>query len=434
MPSPSGLQTDFYQLVQTALYHADGMWGDGTVDLYVRNLPPDHGYMVAAGIQEALESVLNLRFTDDDLEWLRSRPMYQKLGTTFFESLRHFKFTGDVWAVADGTPVFPNEPIIRLTAPLPQVGLFETLLTQRVAAASAIATRARRLTAAARGHSVLDFGTRRVPGPTLSLLAARAAFIGGTSGTTHALASRRLSIPPVGTVSDTMLAAYANEERAYQALESVFPQGCHFNLPAQEPAAGLDNIVALGRSVQTVRIDHSKLDEVSRTVRAKLDANGMSHVRIIGGGSLNESRIGDLVKASSPIDLFAVGDALSQCISGGGFELSFRLAALVRGTVPEPVRGRWSSHWPGIKQIFRYADRDVVCSEVESTQQLAEGGTALLHLMVDQGSRVYATPSLQEQQSYCQHAVDALPPAVVRLVNPTGFPVQASETVRKLRG
>ena len=434
VPDPSGLQTDFFQLVQTALYHADGMWGDATVDLYLRNLPDDHGYMVAAGIQEALDAIVNVGFTADEIDWIRSLPLYKNLRSTFFESLRHFEFKGDVWAVADGTPVFPREPILRLTAPLPQVGLFETLLTRRVAAASAIATRARRMAIAARGHGILDFGTRRVPGQELSLLAARAAFIGGTSGTTHTHAARHLGIPVVGDVSGTMLAAYDDESRAYHALASLFPHACHFNLPNKDPAAGIAHLIELKTSVQTVRIDHPELDHASRTVRAQLDANQMEHVRIIGGGQLDEGRIGQLVQDACPIDLFAVGDALSSGISGGDFELSYRLAALVRGTVSEPVRGHWCSYWPGIKQVFRYPDHDLICSEVECPRQVDEGGTALLQPMVVQGVRMRPSPPLNDQQEYCRRAVAALPRPVLRLNGPVEFTVHASETVRGLRG
>ena len=173
----TGLQTEFYQLVQTALYHADGMWGDATVDLYLRNLPTSHGYMVAAGIEDAVRAVQDLRFSDEDVTWLREQPMYAKLGNTFFESLRHFKFQGDIWAVPEGTPVFPLAPIMRITAPLPQVGLFE-MLTHRQSAVHLLWPRMLRecmqLQAAGRswtlgleGYQVVD-SQRRPPEPPTS--------------------------------------------------------------------------------------------------------------------------------------------------------------------------------------------------------------------------------------------------------------------------
>ncbi|MEC8194436.1 MAG: hypothetical protein VX127_17000 [Myxococcota bacterium] len=433
MPALSGLQTDYFQLVQSALYHADGMWGDATVDLYLRDLPPSRGYVIAAGVQEAVDAILALQFTDDDLDWMRSMPMYAGLGSTFFESLRHFSFTGTILAVEDGTAVFAREPIVRITAPLPQVGLFEMLLSQRIGAASAVATNAKRLVSAAGGRAILDFGTRRVTGHELSELAARAAHIGGAVGTTHALAARRLSIPAVGLISDTMLAAYEDVGVAYDALSSHFPDGCHLNLPTEAPLDGIDRFSHIQEHVKTVRIDAPDLLSLSRSVRARLDQQGMHHTRILGSGALDEHRIQSLVTQQAPIDLFAVGHALTEGITSGGLDLCYRMAALVRGTTPVPIRGHWSSHWPSVKQVFRFADHDVVCGEVEAAEQEERGGTALLHPWVERGRRVREPSSVREQQRHCARSVAALPRGVSLLRPTAAYSVHASETLQRMR-
>jgi len=431
--SATGLQTEFFQLVQSALYHADGMWGDATVDLYLRDLPAHHGYMVAAGIHEAIGHVMSLRFSDDDIDWLRSQPMYSSLGQTFFESLRHFRFAGTIWAMHEGTAVFPNEPIMRITAPLPQIGLFEMMVTQSVGCAMAVATNAARITSAANGRSVLDFGSRRVPGPDIARTAARAAFIGGCAGTTHAQAARDSGIPAVGLISDTMLAAYEDVALAYDALSSHFPNGCHLNLPTEGPLDAIDRFERIHDKVQTVRVDHPDLETISKEIRIRLDEKKMEHTRILGSGRLDALTIRALVDGDAPIDLFAVGNALTEGIAGGGPPLCYRMASLVRGTTPVPITGHWSAYWSGIKQVCRFPDRDVVCAEVEVSENMKMGGTPLLHPYIIDGEQTKELPSLQESREHCERSVQALPAGVRQLIAPDMHPVQPSSTIANWR-
>jgi nicotinate phosphoribosyltransferase len=430
--SATGLQTEFFQLVQTALYHADGMWGDATVDLYLRDLPESHGYMVVAGVEAAVHAVQTLRFSSEDVAWLRAQPMYAKLGPTFFDSLLHFRFSGDIWAVHEGTPISTDSPIMRITAPLPQVGLFEMLVTQAVGCASAVATNAARLSQAAAGRTVLDFGTRRIPGRTLAESAARAAFIGGCSGTTHALAARNLDIPVVGLISDSMLAAYEDVALAYDALSAHFPDGCHLNLPTEGPLEAIERFARIHDKVQTVRIDAPDLAGVSRTIRDSLDQKGMGHTRILGSGALDAQQVQQLVEGAAPIDLFAIGQALTDGITGSGPQLCYRLAALVRETNPVPITGHWSARWPGIKQVHRFADHDVVCAEVESPEQSRRGGTPLLHPWVLAGDQVIDPIPLRDIRAHCVRSVAALPESVRRLSSPDRLEVRPSQTILHL--
>jgi len=430
----TGLQTEFFQLVQTALYHADGMWGDATVDLYPRKLPISHGYLIAAGIEEAVSNIVNLRFSKEDVDWLRDQPMYSSLGPTFFDSLLHFQFNGDIWAVEEGLPVFPNAPIMRITAPLPQVGLFEMLATQAIGCSSAVATNAARMTDAAQGRTVLDFGTRRVPGRALAEASARAAFIGGCAGTTHAMAARDLSIPVVGLISDTMLAAYEDVSLAYDALSSHFPDGCHLNLPTEGPLDAIERFERIHDKVQTVRVDHPDLAGISREIRKRLDAKGMIHTRILGSGSLDAQSIQLLVAEDAPIDLFAVGQALTQGVTGDGPQLCYRMASLVRGTSPVPITGHWSSIWPGVKQVYRFDDHDLVCTEVEAPEVESRGGQPLLKPWVVNGSRIAIQTPAKRIRDHCMQYVARLPHAIKRLSAPERHPVHPSQGVRDLAG
>ena len=409
------------------------MWGDATVDLYLRDLPAHHGYMVVAGVQEAIDSILGLHFTEEDIDWLRDQPMYKNLGPTFFDSLRHFAFSGQIWAMEEGSPVFTNEPIMRITAPLPQIGLFEMMATQSVGCAMAVATNASRMADAASGRSVLDFASRRVPGPAMAKSAARAAFIGGCAGTTHALAASQCGIPAVGLISDTMLAAYEDVALAYDALSSHFPDGCHLNLPTECPLDAIDRFEHIHEKVKTVRVDHPDLENISREIRTRLDQRGMQHTRILGSGRLDALTIRSLIDNDAPIDLFAVGGALTEGVASGGPALCYRMAALVRGTTPSPITGHWSAHWPGIKQVMRHANHDVVCAEVEVPEQLAAGGDALLKQWVASGKRKLAIPTLRQSRDERTKRIQALPSGVRRLIAPDVYPVHASDTLESWR-
>jgi nicotinate phosphoribosyltransferase len=215
MPAPLfmaeavGLQTELFQLVQAAVYHADGLWGEATFDLYLKDLPNNWGFGVVAGVGPAIEGVLATRFTEEEIAWLRQRPSLSRISDYFFETLADFRFTGDIDAMPEGTIVFPGEPILRVTAPLQQAGLVQSRLIQAIGYATSVATRAARMSLAARGRPVMDFGSRRTPGAEAAWSAARAAWIGGCAATTNALAAHTLHIPEICVLSGAMFSAYS---------------------------------------------------------------------------------------------------------------------------------------------------------------------------------------------------------------------------------
>jgi nicotinate phosphoribosyltransferase len=425
MPGRLALQAEFYQFVLAAVYHADGLWGDATFDLYARGLPPGHGYLVAAGLGPLLDHIECLRFDEAEVELLRREPRFERVSPSFFESLRHFHFEGDVWAVPEGTPVFPGEPILRVTAPLGACTLLETRAIQLVSASTAIATRAARMVDVARGHTVLDFGSRRCAGPEAALLSARAAYIGGVVATTNALAALHLGIPPMGTMADTFLAAYGDDRLAYDAFRLHFPALGHLSLPDDDPVRGVEQFLPFKKAVQTVRIDHEDLDRVSRLVRAALDRNGMSHTRILGSGHLDEHRIRRLVDANAPIQLFAAGRSLADP-SDQGMRVAFRIAEMMRGPEARPVLRDGSAPYPGRKQVVRFADHDLVCLDTEAFGMERLGGAPLLQRVMRGGKRL-PEPSLAQARTHRANTVGALPAAVRDLDKPAPWPVRVSD-------
>ncbi|MES2640044.1 MAG: nicotinate phosphoribosyltransferase [Myxococcota bacterium] len=431
MPGHLALQAEFYQFVLAAVYHADGLWGDATFDLYARGLPDGHGYLVAAGLGPLLDHLAALAFTDEEVELLRQEPRFSKVAPSFFDALRRFRFRGEVWAVPEGTVVYPGEPIVRVTAPLLACTLLETRAIQIVSAATAIATRAARMVDVAGGHAVLDFGSRRCPGPEAALLSARAAYIGGVSATTNALAALHLGIPPMGTMADTFLAAYGDDRLAFEAFRLHFPGLSHLSLPDDDPVDGVKRFLPFKKEVQTVRIDHEDLDRMSRLVRAALDRNGMQHVRILGSGHLDEVRIRRLVDAGAPIQLFAVGRALATA-ADQGTRVAFRIAEMMRGPHATPVARAGSSPYPGRKQICRHADRDVLCLEHEAWGQAQMGAVPLLRAVVRDGERIDADPPLAQVRQHRAAQVAALPRAVRDIERPAVWPVTISDSLASL--
>lgn len=413
------------------MYHADGLWGDATFDLYARGLPDGHGYLVAAGLGPLLDHLSALVFTDEEVELLRQEPRFAKVAPSFFEALRRFRFRGEVWAVPEGTVVYPGEPIVRVTAPLLACTLLETRAIQIVSAATAIATRAARMVDVAGGNSVFDFGSRRCPGPESALLAARAAYIGGVSATTNALAALHLGIPPMGTMADTFLAAYGDDRLAFEAFRLHFPGLSHLSLPDDDPVDGVKRFLPFKKEVQTVRIDHEDLDRMSRLVRAALDRNGMRHVRILGSGHLDEARIRRLVDAGAPIQLFAVGRALATA-SDQGTRVAFRIAEMMRGPHATPVARAGSAPYPGRKQICRYADRDVLCLEHEAWGQAQMGAAPLLRAVMRDGERIEPDPPLALIRQHRAAQVAALPPTVRDIERPGTWPVTISDALANL--
>jgi nicotinate phosphoribosyltransferase len=431
MPGSTGLQTEVYQLVQSAVYHADGLWGEATFDLYVKDLPADWGYLIAAGIDPAVDAVLALRFSEAELRWLADQPAFSRVNRTFIESLGHLRFTGDILAVPEGTVVFPGEPILRVTAPLPQVGLVEARLVQLLTLTSGVATRATRLVAAAQGRPILDFGTRRCAGAEAAFHAARGAWIGGATATTNALASSVLGLPAWHVMSDAMLAAYDEPRAAYEAFYQYFPDATHVNLPGDDPNDGVAALRALPR-VHTVRLDHRELGPAAQSLRRSLDRYGLKTTRILGSGSLDEHRIAELLRAGAPIDLFGVGSALAAGGDQARPNLSYRIAELVRGYEPSPVTSTWSAPWPGRKQLYRFAHHDELGLETEAPAQALRGGEALLRPVVTEGQRVVAPESLTAARERVTRGLNALPGATRSLRAPSARTVRITDALREM--
>src|SRR5215470_2653697 len=291
-----GLSTDLYELTMAAAYFEEGINERAVFELSVRHLPPPRRYLIVAGLEQAVEYLSALRFTGSDIDYLRRLPAFERVSGEFFDYLREMRFTGDVWAMPEGTAAFAVEPLLRVEAPIIEAQIIETYLLSVINFETLIATKAARMVTAAAGRGIVDFGTRRAHGAEAGLLAARAAFIGGCVGTSNVEAGSLFGIPVFGTVAHSFIMAFDDESSAFRAFLDVFPENATLLLDTYDTISSARMLTReFGHLVQSVRLDSGDLLELSKRVRRIFDQGGMKATRIIASGDLNEYKIQSLL-------------------------------------------------------------------------------------------------------------------------------------------
>jgi nicotinate phosphoribosyltransferase len=422
----SAFSTDLYQLTMMAGYFVAGRHeGPASFELFVRRMPRHRSFLVAAGLEQALEYLESLHFSPEDIEWLRTQPPFASVPSAFFDFLAGFRFTGDVHATAEGTPFFPNEPILRVTAPLAQAQLVETALLAIVNFQTSIASKGVRSVHAAAGKPVMEFGARRAHGTDAALYAARAAYLAGCSATSFVEAGRRFGIPLSGTMAHSWVLAADSEGDAFEDYSRLFGPHTTLLIDTYDVRTAADLVVAAGMRPPAVRIDSGDLLALAREVRDIFDRGGLHATRILVSGDLDEWKIRELVAAAAPIDGFAVGTALATSDDAPALGGIYKLVELeTNGRVRRVMkRSTGKATWPGRKQVWRLPDRDVVALEEEDGPS---GGTALLEAVMRDGQRVAVPPSLRESRERCRSMVAALPRALLGLEVAETYPVERS--------
>ena len=298
-----GLLTDLYEITMSAAYWSHSLNQQATFELYFRRLPLNRSYILAAGLEQALHYLTSFRFTAESINYLRSLEVFKHVEKGFWDFLSELKFTGDVRAVPEGTPIFPLEPVLQITAPLIEAQIAETYLLSVMNMQSMIATKAARVTTAASGVPCVEFGGRRAHGPQAALYAARASYIGGCIGTSNTLAGQMCGIPVFGTAAHSFIMAFPTELDSFKAFQNVFPNDSILLIDTYDTLAAAEKIKELV-DVKAVRIDSGNLAELARKVRTILDRNKMQDVKIFLSGDLNEYKIHDLLKNRRSCRLF----------------------------------------------------------------------------------------------------------------------------------
>lgn len=433
----SALLTDLYQLTMFQAYLDEGLEEEAVFELFVRKLPPGRDFLVAAGLEQALDHLETLRFSEPELAWLAAQAGFSSRLT---DRLREFRFTGEVHAMPEGTVFFPDEPVLRVSAPLPQAQLVESRLLNLVHFQTLVASKAARVVLAAPGRLLVDFGMRRAHGAEAALLAARAAYLAGFAGTATAEAGRRFGIPVFGTMAHSFVQAHASEAAAFAAFARARPQRPVLLVDTYDTEAAVRKLVELAPALARegirpggVRLDSGDLAAHARAVRALLDAAGLADLTIFASGNLDETRIAQLLAAGAPIDGFGVGTALDTSSDAPALDMVYKLQQYA-GT-PRRKRSEGKATWPGVKQVWREHDaegrmaRDVVRPEGERGE-----GLPLLQPCMRDGRRLAPAPALAELRGNHAAQLGALPPGLrnplVAAARP--HPVEISEALHAL--
>jgi len=430
----NALLTDLYQLTMLQAYLDEGLDGSAVFELFVRKLPPQRNVLVAAGLEQALEFLETLAFSAEELDWLRAQGFSSRL----VEYLRGFRFTGDVEAMDEGTPFFADEPILRVTAPLPQAQFVESRLLNIVHFQTLIASKAARVVQAAQGRQLVDFGLRRAHGAEAGLWAARASYLAGFAGTATALAGLRFGIPLFGTMAHSFVQAHASERAAFDAFARARPQRPTLLVDTYDTEAAVATVIELaptwaehGVRPGGVRLDSGDLAAHAKAVRALLDAAALRDVTVFASGNLDEHRIAALLAAGAPIDGFGVGTALDTSSDAPSIDAVYKLQSYAG--VPRRKRSEGKATWPGAKQVWRHHDGDSrMAFDTVQLEGEPGSGAPLLHPVLRGGRRVAPAPTLADVRAHHARQMHTLPAALRSLDATPPYPVHISPAIIEL--
>ncbi len=393
MNPPSALFVDLYELSMAQVYYERAMTGEAVFELTVRALPRGWDYLIAAGLERALSFLESFRFTENDLAFLAALPQFN---AAFIERLRTVRFSGEVWAPPEGTIVYPHEPLIQVVAPLPEGQLMETALLNQIAFPTLVASKAARAVDAAAGRPVIEFGGRRAHGSEAAVEAARAAWIAGFQATSSVEAGRRYGIPTTGTMAHSFVLAEGDEAAAFDAFAARYP-GTTLLVDTYDTTAGIERAIQTAakhgpQSVGAIRIDSGDFLEETRAARAQLDAAGLSGVRIVASGGLDEYQIRALLEGGAPIDIFACGTSIVAPPDAATLDSAYKLVEYNGRPLRKRSPGKDSLGTR--KQVWRTDDHDLIA---RSDQPPPPNAAALLLPMMQFGTRTeHARDSLQK--------------------------------------
>lgn len=429
------LFTDLYELTMAAAFFRERMRETATFSLFARRLPPTRAFIVAAGLEDALEYARGLHFSSDAIEYLRSLGRFEP---EFMEYLATIRFTGDIRAVPEGTVIFPDEPMLEVSAPVIEAQLLESALLNACHLQSVLASKAARVVIAAQGRDLAEFGLRRSHGTDAALKAARCAWIAGFGSTSDVLAGRAYGIPVSGTMAHSFVTAFGDELKAFRAYAGAFPDSAILLIDSYDTLEGARKAVtvarelaARGHALAGVRLDSGDLLGLSREVRRILDAAGLSRVRIVASGGLDEHDIASLVAAGAPVDGFGVGTRLNVSADAPSLDLVYKLVRYGDRDVLKLSEGKET--WVGAKALYRSFDADgLIAGDVLSLEEEPPpaGSVSLLEVVMSEGELLRPHPSLANVRRQCSGQLATLPGELKRLQGHGEYPVAVSPGLR----
>ncbi len=433
MPGPVELFADLYELRMARAYVELGMSEQAVFSLFVRRLPAGRNFLVACGTDVFLEMLERLRFGAESLEYLRSLGEFPP---AFIDWLAGFRFSGEVRAVAEGTPIFAEEPIVEVMAPIAEAQILETLVLNQIGLQTLLASKAARVVAAAAGRTIVDFGSRRAQGLDAAVMGARAFYIAGVSATSNLLAGARWGIPVAGTMAHSFIQSFQSEAEAFRAFIRFYPETILL-VDTYDTLSGVAAVVDMARElagdfhVRGVRLDSGDLGGLAQAVRSMLDAAGLGHVQIFASGGLDEEKIAALIGSGAPIDAFGVGTDLSVSGDAPALDLAYKLTRYAGQGRTKLSAGK--RVLPESKQVYRrIADGIAVGDMIALADEPAHEGRMLLRTMMRNGQRLAQSAPLSAIRRHATTHVAALPERLRALAtaDPT-YPVAVSPALSR---
>ncbi len=431
----SPLLTDLYQLNMMQAYLDHGDTQTAVFEFFVRTLPQRRRFLLAAGLEQALAFLENLRFSTADIDWLKSTGRFKQ---NLLDYARDFRFAGDVHAMPEGTAFFAGEPILRVTAPLPAAQLVETRLINILHLQTLVAAKAARCLLAAPGKLLVDFGLRRAHGAEAGLMAARASYLAGFAGTATVLAGEKFGIPLYGTMAHSFIESFDDEVAAFEAFARSRPDGLTLLLDTYDTEAAARKVVALaprlkaaGIIIRSVRLDSGDLAALATSVRKILDQGGLKEVAIFASGGLDEDSLAAFVRKAAPIDGFGVGTSLTTSADVPNIDCVYKLQEYAG--VPRRKLSEKKATWPGCKQVWRRYDADGrPAGDVLTIEGRAADGEPLIKPVMKDGRRVAPAEPLAAIRERAKRELERLPEPLRRLEPDATYPVEIAPELQEL--
>jgi nicotinate phosphoribosyltransferase len=431
----SALLTDLYQLTMLQAYFDQGMEETAVFEFFVRKLPAQRNFLVAAGLEQALTFLENLRLTGEELEWISG---YGAFHPAFVRYLERLRFTGNIHAMPEGTIFFPNEPIFRVTAPLPQAQLVESRLINLLHFQTLIASKAVRSVLVAPNKLLVDFGLRRAHGAEAGLLAARASYLVGFAGSATVLAAPLFGVPIFGTMAHSFIQAHDDESAGFEHFARSLPENVILLIDTYDTEAAAEKVVHIapklerdGIKIKGVRLDSGDLAEHAFKVRRILDDGGLRHVTIFASGSVDEYVLERLLQKNAPIDGFGIGTHMDTSADAPYLDCAYKLVEY--GGKARRKRSEGKVLWPGRKQVYRSHDPDgYMLGDVLSLENDNQEGKPLIQPFMQDGRRIRATEPLNKLRDHALEQIKRLPKPLRVLAHGPEYPVAVSDAIRRL--
>ena len=431
--------TDLYELTMCASYFDNKRFEPATFDLFIRRLPPKRSYFLFAGLEQVLLFLEKVRFKEEHIDFLKK----QGFKDEFLDYLRNFKFTGEVWSIPEGTIVFPNESLIRVTAPIIEAQLIETFILNTANLQTTIATKASRVVSAAKGRPVIEFGLRREHGTDAGMKVARCSYMAGCNGTSNVLAGMKYGIPIFGTMAHSFVMLFEREIDSFRAFVKTFPDKSTLLIDTFDDIKGAEKAAIVAKELEErgfklggVRLDSGDLTELSKKVRELLNGNGLKYVKIFASGDLDEYKVEELLMEGAKIDAFGVGTKMGTSADRPYVDIIYKLSEKMneKGEFSPIMKlSKGKATLPGRKQVFRFKDersnfvKDVIALEDEKIN-----GEPLLVKVMEKGKIIYDLPSLEKIRKRALESLSKLPEKYKKLKGAPRYPVELSLRLKKL--